>query len=187
MIRKTVISLIIISYSFILAIPPTKANEATITIGTGNGLPGEEERQIAVSLDNSDFRARGVQLEVCDEDDFISCAGCEGVDRASGFLCSANELPDGCCKILLLDLGGGNIAEGSGPIFTIDYDVSEEAPVGECRKLNPKVVGVVFIPVQPLNSEMNNDKESTSGRTRHHCDRLYSRWIVSVQPCQPEC
>jgi hypothetical protein len=115
----------------------SQGGTATLTVGDGAGTPGSQGNQITVSLTN-DVPVGGIQLEICDEDDFMVCSGCQGVDRASSFLCSLNELPDGCCKMILVDVTGGGVAEGSGPIFTIDYDVSADAPGGACSELTPE-------------------------------------------------
>ena len=101
----------------------SQGGTATFTVGDGSGAPGSQDNQITVSL-NNDVPVGGFELEICDEDNFMVCADKKNrkvVGRASGFFCDLNELPDGCCKIIFVAFGGG-VAEGSGPIFTIDYN-----------------------------------------------------------------
>jgi hypothetical protein len=85
----------------------------------------------------------GVQVAICDEDNYLTCTGCETTERATQLDCFTNEAPDGCCRVLLFSLNGHLIQEGTGPIFTVQYTVSEEAPVGESRGLNPERVVVL--------------------------------------------
>jgi hypothetical protein len=44
--------------------------------------------------------------------------------------------------ILLFSLGGDFIEEGSGPVFTINYDVLAGAPSGNCIELNPEGIKI---------------------------------------------
>jgi hypothetical protein len=74
----------------------------------------------------------------CDVD-YLICTHCApDRDRAVEFTCSADDLGDGKCRIILF---GNNpvdlIEEGSGPIATIDYDVSEDAPSSNCIDITP--------------------------------------------------
>jgi len=128
-----------------LALSPSlgQAAEVMLTIGDGSGQPGSVDNPIAVSLANPDDKVKGVQLDVCeDEDDYLSCTACETTERISSFDCIIQELENGCCRVLLLSLGGGTIGVGTGPIVTITYAVSGEAPAGECRELSPEEVKI---------------------------------------------
>jgi len=130
--------------SFILSpsLAQSQGGTATLTVGDGSGAPRSNGNQITVAL-NNDVPVGGMQLEICDEDDFMVCAGCQTVDRASGFLCDINEQSDGCCRIIFVDATGGGLAEGAGLVLTVAYDVSANAPVGECRELTAEDTVVV--------------------------------------------
>ena len=118
--------------------------EVTLTIGDGTGYPGSSG-QVVVSLDNQNDKVRGVELDVCDVDDYLSCTICEAAERTSGFECIVNELgPEdsqidpsryGCCNVTIFSFGGDLIDEGNGTIFTLTFDISEDAPSEECRDL----------------------------------------------------
>jgi hypothetical protein len=127
----------------------SQGGAATLTVGDGSGAPRSQGNQITVALTN-DVPVGGMQLEICDEDDFVVCAGCQAVDRASSFLCDLEEQPNGCCGMLLVDATGGGLAEGAGPVFTVDYTVSRNAPVGECRRLDVQEVKIADDNQQPL-------------------------------------
>jgi hypothetical protein len=122
---------------FVTAPLTTALGQVTLTVGNGSGAAGSSENSIDVTLNNPSEKVRAVELEVCDVDDYLASSGCNTTLRSSGFLCSTNELEDGCVKVVLINLEGGVIDEGNGPIFTLDYSVSASAPVGECRDLNP--------------------------------------------------
>jgi len=129
--------------SFVLlpSLAQSQGGTATLTVGDGSGAPGSQGNQITVSLTN-DVSVGGMQLKICDEDDVIVCAGCQAVDRASGFLCDTNEQSDGCCGVLFVDVAGGGLAEGAGPVITVAYNVLTNAPGGECRELSPENIVV---------------------------------------------
>jgi len=121
----------------------TTTGTVTLTVGDGSGLPGSSENPVVISLDNPDDTVKGVQLDVCEDgDDYLSCTACETTDRTTDIGCSIQELEGGCCRVLLFSLAGDTIGVGTGPIVTITYEVSGEAPVGECRELSPEVVKI---------------------------------------------
>lgn len=111
--------------------------QVTLTVGEGSGLPGSLENPVTVSLNNPNDGARAVQVDVCDVDNYLSCTACETTERTTSFECETNELEGGCCRVILVPFGANVVEEGEGPIFIIRYDVSGEAPEGECKDLNP--------------------------------------------------
>ncbi len=113
------------------------------TVEDGSAPPNSKENGVTVNLDNPHSEIRGVQMDICDGGDYLTCTGCESTDRTPDFLCETNELFNGCCRMILVSLTGDSIEAGTGSIFTLSYDVSEEAPVGECRDLNPE--GVIIV------------------------------------------
>jgi hypothetical protein len=113
---------------------PTETENQTIleqvTSATVNESPVE------IHLENTTQAVKTVDMEVCDEDDYLTLSTCVTTDRTAGFLCRANESSSGCCTIRLFSmLPNLTIAEGSGPIFLLNYRVSEEAPFDECRNI----------------------------------------------------
>ena len=80
-------------------------------------------------------------MEVCDEDDYLSLMRCEVTERTEGFLCRAFEGGNGCCTVTLFGMTGSPVIEqGTGPIFTLRYAVSDQAPTDECRILTTENV-----------------------------------------------
>jgi len=110
--------------------------DATLIIGNSTGYRGSHENLLEVSLDNPDMRVRGIQIEICDVDDYLTCTGCEITDRTSRFTCVTNEKKNGCYEVILFSFAVDLVEEGKGPIFSFTCDVAEEAPGGECRDLN---------------------------------------------------
>ena len=123
--------------------------EVTLTVGKGSALPNATESPVAVSLENQVDLVRGMQLDVCDVDDYLECTGCDTTTRADGFSCITIEKDNGCCGVILANFGGGLIEAGQGSIFTINYDVASGAPSG-CRELTTENVSVADEYNQPL-------------------------------------
>jgi len=120
----------------------SQAAKVTLSVGDGSGSPGSSEHQVAVDLENPNDGVKGIQMDVCDGDDYLVCTACDTTERTSGFSCSINNDEDGCCRVILISLSGGLIEAGTGPVFTLTYNVSEEAPEGQCRELTPESVKV---------------------------------------------
>ena len=68
-----------------------------------------------VALENPSSRLRGVQFEICDVDNYLSCAGCEVADRISGFTCSSHEKPNEPATQLIVFSFTRVIEKGTGP------------------------------------------------------------------------
>ena len=126
------------------------SSDVTLSVGDANGTPGETNVPVEVGLINLNDKSLGVQVDVCNEGDYLTCTGCEAEPtRAAFYKCSTNELEDGCCRVILVTDGGILIDEGTGTILTIRYDVSEDAP-GGCKDLtlvNAKVSDEVEDPL----------------------------------------
>ena len=111
-----------------------------ITVGNGSGVPGSKNNRVEITLDNPTSKAKGIQVYLCDEGNYLSSVSCEAIGSASEFICACNELSDGCLNIILYSIGN-LIQEGTAPIVSIDYTVSEDAPPGQCIDLSlPKVL-----------------------------------------------
>ena len=113
-----------------------RTTDVTLTIGDCTSYRGSRGNPIEVSLDNPDVRVRGIQIEICDVDNYVSCAGCEITDRTSGFTCVTNEKKNGCYEVILFSFAVDLVEEGKGPILRFKCDVAEGAPGGECRNLS---------------------------------------------------
>lgn len=141
--RKIIIS----SLSIILTLcvllcytPVSHSADAYLTIGTGSGSPGSQSA-VTVSMENSMNQVAGVQMDICADGGYLSCTGCETAGRASDdFICMANSLKKGCCRVIVSSFVRGKLEEGEGSVLIINYDVSERSPAGECRALNPENV-----------------------------------------------
>jgi len=105
--------------------------EITLTIGNGAGYPGSEGNQVDISLDNQDDEVGGVQIDICDVDDYLSCTECNLTERTVDFTCLCYEQKNGCAGVVLYSPTCNFIDKDTGPIFSISYNVSEEAPPQE--------------------------------------------------------
>jgi len=141
----TLLKLIIVFYFFTF-FPSLSHAEVTLTLGKSSAQTGTTNSPLAVNLENPHDQIEGIQMDICDGDNYISCTGCETTERISDFSCSHQELESGCCRVLLFSFTGNVIEEGSGPILTLSSDVSKEAPAGECRNLNLEKVQVIVSP-----------------------------------------
>jgi len=107
---------------------------ATLTVGDASGNPGSSTRPVQLSLETFFSGVRTIELDICDEGDYLSCSGCQPTSRAQGFSCLTNE-KNGCCTIVIYSSGGSIIEPGSDPIVTVDFNVSASAPQGSCRSV----------------------------------------------------
>ena len=71
-------------------------------------------------------RRRTLQPEAC-----IDCFW------TSDFQCITSEAEDGCVTIMLVSFGGNLIDVGTGHLFSLNYDVADDAPSMECINLTP--------------------------------------------------
>ena len=123
---------------------PCKAmSQATVTVGDGSGAPGSTTNKVLISLDNPDHEVMAVQLDICDEDDYIIVTDVETTSRTENFSCDFNELQSGCVRMFFFSMSLNTIEKGSGPVFVVVYEVRENAPLTECRGLNPENITVV--------------------------------------------
>lgn len=120
-----------------------RTTDVTLTIEDSTGYRGSHGNLLKVSLDNPDVRVRGIQIEICDDDNYVFCTGCQITDRTSKFTCVSNEKKNGCYEVVLFPFAADLIEEGKGPIFIFNCDVAEEAPGGECRNLSHGKVEIV--------------------------------------------
>jgi hypothetical protein len=110
-----------------------------------------DEHPVEISLENPVEKVRTIQMDICDEEDFLTLRRCEITDRTAGFLCRASEVSNGCCSVRLFSLSASAvIEEGAGPIVVLKYGASEEAPAGACRSLTTENVAAADVLNNPL-------------------------------------
>jgi hypothetical protein len=148
--KKHMVALLLLIFSFycMAAFPsPIHAADVTLSAGNGSGLPDSLNNVVEVSLNNPSDIAVALQMDICDEGDYLTCSSCELTVRSEGggVQCAISEFGNGCCRVLVYD----NLApfhaiqEGSGSIITLRYDVSPEAPLGSCQNLVLENVEIV--------------------------------------------
>jgi len=117
----------------------------------GFGFPGSNENPVEIHLDNPIHKVKEITLNICDVDNYLTLMGCETTDRTTNFSCRSRELVNGCCEVTLFsDNHTAMIEEGTGPIFILKYEISEEAPLEGCRNLNTENVFVADLEGNPL-------------------------------------
>jgi len=133
---------LILILCFLTLLPSLAKSEVTVSVGDGEGPPGSIGNTVAVSMENQNDQTKGIQADICDADDYLTCTGCETTDRSAGFTCVTSP-QNGCVRVLLMDISGVNIIEtGEGSILTLKYDVSAEAPSGQCDNLTLEEIKV---------------------------------------------
>ena len=120
----------------------------TLTIGDGSGSLGSNDNPVEVILNNPNDEVNGIQVDVCDVGNFLTCSGCTTTERTSHFDCYTTEMTNGCVRVIMIsneekEPGVPYMIEvGNGPVFTLNYDVSGAAKKGECKDLNPENITV---------------------------------------------
>jgi len=136
--KKMVVSgqLLIAVFFLILSCSMSEA-AVTLSAEDGFGLPGSTDRPVQISLDNRSHMVEGLQVDICDDDDYLELTDCDTNTRTTGFTCVVNEMASGCARIIMYSADPSNtvIAKGTGSIVSLKYSVSEAAPSQECRDL----------------------------------------------------
>jgi hypothetical protein len=96
--------------------------------------PGADGVSIKVNLNNLDHAVKAIQTDIQDAGNHLACTEClPDPDRAHEYLCFAGEQPDGDCRVLLASTNpSALISQGTGSVFTVNYDVSGSAPSDAC-------------------------------------------------------
>ena len=103
--RLTSISIFtIILVLSILLFPYKTLSQVTIIVGNGFGPPGSSENEVVINLDNQNDNILGIQLDLCDENDYLIVNNIETTSRTEGFSCEYNELSNGCIRIILFSM-----------------------------------------------------------------------------------
>lgn len=126
-------------YITINQLPPDQGGTPSIAeqfFGTSSA-----ENPVEISLDNPTQRVATIDMIICDVDNYLLLTGCEVTDRTTQFLCRSGESEIGCSEISVFSMNPfATISEGTGPIFTLLYQVAEGGPGGECRDLIPEEI-----------------------------------------------
>jgi len=119
--------------------------EVWVTVGDGTGAPGSTNKQVSVSLKNPADKVQGMQVKICDEGGYLSfdnllsdCQACPVGGRCigTGWGCNLIDEGDECWTMMLYTQSPtAYINYGTGAIATLKYDVSSQAPWGQCREL----------------------------------------------------
>ena len=119
------------------ACPASSFSQVVLKVGSSTGTPGgRADSRIEVSLDNRQSPVAGLHFDVCDEDNYLILEKTEPAARSAGLdRPVASELPDGCARIDVQAQSGRAIRPGTGPVLTLFYRVSPEAPLKEHRQL----------------------------------------------------
>jgi hypothetical protein len=118
--------------------------KVTIDVEDVNAKRGNESFAVPVSLINKYNSVKALTMDICacDGDDRMACDSCTiDPDRALEFNCSASEMVNGCCKVVLYSTNpAALIFEGTGPVLTVQYEASEDADGCTClRPVNRQV------------------------------------------------
>jgi hypothetical protein len=136
---------------------PTVTPVVLIVEDSAGGL-GAANVPVKISLENT-MNVKGVQLTLCDVPNWLTLGSTLPVPdpaRAPGFLVAANEVAGGCIEVLVVSLGGGLIAPGTGPILTLYYNVDGGATLGATIDMQLTAYNVADefnnpLPVIPVN------------------------------------
>ena len=124
---------------FLFLFPSTGKSQVTLSVEDVSGYRGSHNNGVGVSLTNS-VKVSRVQVDVCEiplpPPDLLTVLSCDTTDRSKdGFTCLPISLPSGCVRVVLMTSPGGVIDAGTGPVFTLGYNVSSSATDGQCRVL----------------------------------------------------
>ena len=150
MVREKMLSTYLIAslYFLILSLPVSQAQAAgvTLSLGDGAGIKGTvccnpnypDINRMELSLENLNDRVGVLQVDICSADlggDLI-LSGWEVTPRAENLTHTITEVSS-CIEVRFewTDFGNIYIAEGSGPVLILYFDVDVFAPGGTCSDL----------------------------------------------------
>jgi hypothetical protein len=112
----------------------------TIDVEDVSAQRGSESFEVPVSLVNQNNSVKALTVDICEcdgGDDQMACDSCTiDPDRALDFNCSAHEMDNGCCRVVLYATDpSALIFEGTGPVFNVIYEPT--ATVATCSCLRP--------------------------------------------------
>jgi hypothetical protein len=101
-----------------------------IDLGETTAQPNSESSLVDIDMVNLDHSVRALTMDVagCTGPDNLVCTSCVAdPDRALAFTCSANEQPNGSCRIVLYSTNpAAVITQGRGTIAQIVYEAGPE-------------------------------------------------------------
>ena len=83
--KKHMIVVMLLTFSFYFMVaspPPIHATDVTLTVGNGSGFPGSRNNIVEVSLDIPSATVIGLQVDITDEGDHLTCTGCAPQSRS---------------------------------------------------------------------------------------------------------
>jgi hypothetical protein len=84
---------------------PICAAQFTLTKEDGYYQPAGEGEVVTIKnricLNNPSDLIGGIQFDICDTPDCLTCIDCELTERTVMFDCVVLELPDGCCRVIM--------------------------------------------------------------------------------------
>jgi hypothetical protein len=110
-------------------------------VGDTTIQPDTESATVDLNLINPNHHVRAIAADIQEctgSEDNLECTACLiDPDRALDFTCSANEQPDGSCRIVLYSTNpAALILQGRGPVAQVVYQAGD-AKVGDCACLMP--------------------------------------------------
>ena len=130
---------------FLPAVGHSQQGSITLIAEDGAGPPGSTANPVLIILDNPDDDVRSISFDIC-RGSYITLSNCSSTSSTTGLGCSTQDLGNGCDRILFLSFGSDFIAAGTGPIITLEYDVSVSAPdpsLGFCESFDLQNVTIV--------------------------------------------
>ena len=122
-----------------------EVGKVTIDIEDVSTKKGSGSFEVPVSLVNPYNSVKALTVDICEcegGDDKMACDSCTiDPDRALDFNCSAHEMDNGCCRVVLYSNDpSALIFEGTGPVLNVQYEASEDCNSCNClRPVNMKV------------------------------------------------
>jgi len=115
--------------------------KVTLGVGYAAALPSSVNVPVPFYLENLYGPLVGGKVAICSDNVDLSYSEpitAKTTDRTAGFAIMTS-VPDGfwagCFRLIFFDITGNSIIDtGDGPIFTVDFDVSQNAPSGGCRQ-----------------------------------------------------
>jgi hypothetical protein len=110
-------------------------------VGDTTIQPDTESATVDINLINPNHHVRAIAADIQEctgGEDNLECTACLiDPDRALNFTCSANEQPDGSCRIVLYSTNpAALILQGRGSVAQVVYQAGD-AKVGDCACLMP--------------------------------------------------
>jgi hypothetical protein len=115
---------------------PICAAQFTLTKESGFYQPPAEPGDIVtvknrICLNNPSVLVGGIQFDICDTPDCLTCIECELTERTVMFDCATIELPNGCCRVIMFCKNPGcAINPGECNIVTVVMQSKTEYPEG---------------------------------------------------------